>query len=133
MRAEYRTACVKFRMDDEEQVRAWEYLHSDKCAGQSFSSIISKALLMAAGEDEAEPLENTSWNKALAEMRDQICFKLEELLQNGCTAAGTGIGTETDMTSNAELQEKAPESRDTEEQMAQAMLSMSMAMDEDDD
>ena len=44
MRAEYKTACVKFRVDNEAHMRAWDILNHAKDHGDSYADCIVKLM-----------------------------------------------------------------------------------------
>ena len=89
MRAEYKTACVKFRMDNEAHMRAWDILNQARDKGDSYADCIVK--LMDSGQMRKEDKQNvtdldvfvTEIGRIAKEMEKRICEHTNQAV-SGC-------------------------------------------------
>lgn len=90
MRAEYKTACVKFRVDNEAHMRAWDILNHAKDHGDSYADCIVK-LMDASGQMRKEDKQNvtdvdvlvTEIERIAKEMEKHICEHTNQAV-SGC-------------------------------------------------
>lgn len=76
MRVEYETACVKFRKDKKEHMRAWQYLNDAKEKGLSYADVIAGLVCTPQSEAEESDMTGVFVMDAMIEEMERIASEM---------------------------------------------------------
>lgn len=133
MKGTYRCTNVKFCMEDENQCRAWQYLHSLSRKDGSYGKVLSDALVVVLdGGFQPKSKQETGNDKTFEKGFEMPIRELAEetariVLTGIKTMAGEGLSLQ-----NVEMAQQATEvlEQEHEEDIAEDMLSFAFGMDE---
>ncbi|SHK84032.1 hypothetical protein [Hespellia stercorisuis] len=133
MKGTYRCTNVKFCMEDENQCRAWEYLHSLSRKDGSYGKVLSDALVVVLDggfqpKSKQETGSDKTFEKGFETPIRELAEETARIVLTGIkTMAGEGLSLQ-----NVEMAQQATEvlEQKHEEDIAEDMLSFAFGMDE---
>lgn len=105
MRAEYKTACVKFRVDNEAHMRAWDILNQARDTGDSYADCIVKIMDPEKMQNEDNQYVTnldvliTEIGRIAKEMEKRICEHTDQAV-SGCFSSRQNIDVDDPVLKN---------------------------------